>query len=255
MQTPHFLSELRERVSDLATQLNPRRMPDPVRRTCALSAGAVLALGSVVMGTAEASRNALALDRTAAVSDLAPAQPAPEENAQPAPPPAEAPAPAAPAPEESPAAEPAAEPAPEPAAEPAAEPAEEAASVPLDSLRVTSPFGWRENPLLGNGALEWHTGIDFGAPMGTPVKSTAPGTVVYAEYHQYGGLRIVVDHGDGVQTTYNHLNEIWVEVGQEVGFNEVIGSVGSTGNSTGPHLHFEVLLNEEYQDPAVWLGL
>lgn len=248
MQTPHFLSELRERVSDLATQLNPHRMSDPVRRTCALSAGTVLALGSVVLGTAEASQNALALDRTAIVTDLAPAQPAPEENAQPAPPAEEAPA-AEPAPE------PAAEPAPEPAAEPAAEPAEEAASVPLDSLRVTSPFGWRENPLLGNGALEWHTGIDFGAALGTPVKSTAPGTVVYAEYHQYGGLRIVVDHGDGVQTTYNHLNEIWVEVGQEVGFNEVIGAVGSTGNSTGPHLHFEVLLNEEYQDPAVWLGL
>nr|WP_231712786.1 M23 family metallopeptidase [Arthrobacter sp. zg-Y820] len=97
--------------------------------------------------------------------------------------------------------------------------------------------------------------MDFGATTGTPVKSVLPGTVTYAEYHQYGGLRIVVDHGDGTETTYNHLNEILVDVGQVVGAGEMIGTVGSTGNSTGPHLHFEMMRNGEYVDPAPLLGL
>ena len=255
-QTLPYVSELQKRTKNLsknlpqavkagqlnlrhwAGQLDSHRLSSPARRTCAVSAGAVLVLGAAVMGTATASQDSVSLERTVAVAELAPAgegaapgEDASGENGQGSTAPVEAPA------------------------EPAPEPAVEGPAMPLDELRVTSPFGWRENPLLGNGALEWHTGIDFGAPLGTPVKSSAPGTVVYAEYHQYGGLRIVVDHGDGVQTTYNHLNDIFVEVGQEVGANEVIGAIGSTGNSTGPHLHFEVLLNGEYQDPAVWLGL
>lgn len=217
----------------------------PARKTCALGAGAALVLGSAVAGTAHsAGQDALLLERASVTSDLSaehgdssaehgessgePAEAPPAENGQGSTTPVE---------------------------EAPAEPAPEPPSVPLDELRVTSPFGWRENPLLGNGALEWHTGIDFGANLGTPVKSIAPGTVVYAEYHQYGGLRVVVDHGDGVETTYNHLNDIFVEVGQWVDINQEVGAVGSTGNSTGPHLHFEVLKDGEYQDPAVWMGL
>ncbi|WP_273544672.1 M23 family metallopeptidase [Arthrobacter jiangjiafuii] len=146
---------------------------------------------------------------------------------------------------------PAEEPAPEPVAE------EPAPSVPLDDIWVTNEFGWRSNvnPLMPAGAAELHNGIDFGANTGTPVKSFAEGTVTYAEYHQYGGLRVVIDHGNGLETTYNHMNEILVDVGQHVDFNQQIGTVGTTGNSTGPHLHFEMLRDGEYIDPAPLLGL
>ena len=166
--------------------------------------------------------------------------------------PAEEPAPAA---EEPAAEEPAPEPAPEPEPEPA--PEEPAPSVPLDDMWVTNEYGWRSNvnPLMPAGAAEFHNGIDFGANTGTPVKSFDSGTVTYAEYHQYGGLRVIIDHGNGLQSTYSHLNEILVEVGQEVDFNQAIGTVGTTGNSTGPHLHFEMLRDGEYIDPAPLLGL
>jgi murein DD-endopeptidase MepM/ murein hydrolase activator NlpD len=149
--------------------------------------------------------------------------------------------------------------APAPAEEPAPEPVveEPAPSVPLDNMWVTNEYGWRTNvnPLMPAGASEFHNGIDFGANTGTPVKSFAAGTVTYAEYHQYGGLRVIIDHGDGLQSTYSHLNEINVEVGQHVDFNQQIGTVGTTGNSTGPHLHYEMLRDGEYIDPAPLLGL
>nr|WP_269437939.1 M23 family metallopeptidase [Arthrobacter sp. zg-Y179] len=119
---------------------------------------------------------------------------------------------------------------------------------------VTSPFGYRDNP-LAPGALEFHTGTDFGAVTGTPVKSMLGGTVTEAGWHTTGGggLRVVVDHGDGLQTTYNHLNSIDVSVGQAVDAGAVVGGIGSTGNSTGPHLHFEVLRHGNYEDPMGWL--
>ena len=200
-----------------------------------MGAAAALVVGSAVVGTAQAAHEPITVQRTAMVSELPVEEPAATEpvDGQGSTTPVEV----------------ASEPAPEP------EPAPAQPSMPLDELRVTSPFGWRENPLLASGALEFHNGIDFGAVTGTPVKSVAAGTVTYAEYHQYGGLRIVVDHGNGTETTYNHLSEIHVEVGQWVDVNTVIGAIGSTGNSTGPHLHFEVLINGEYQDPAVWLGI
>ncbi|WAP52282.1 M23 family metallopeptidase [Arthrobacter sp. ATA002] len=213
--------------------LNLQWLAAPGRSTCAMGAAAALAVGTAVVGTASAAREPLNLQRTAVVSELpgaTPADPVPEAPADGMGSTTAVDAPAEPAPEAPP------------------------ASVPLDELRVTSPFGWRENPLLA-GAPEFHNGIDFGAVTGTPVKAAAAGTVTYAEYHQYGGLRIVVDHGNGTETTYNHLSGIHVEVGQWVDFNTVIGAIGSTGNSTGPHLHFEVLINGEYHDPAVWLGI
>lgn len=241
---PEKLNHWPEKLSLAAKSVPVNRdwFATPARSTGALSAAAALALGSVVTGTAHAAQEPVELQRTTVVSEL-PAAEEPGESGGPAGAPADGQGSTTPvegAPEE-------------PAAEP--EPEQPPATVPLDHLRVTSPFGWRQNPLLANGALEFHNGIDFGAATGTPVKSAAAGTVTYAEYHQYGGLRIVVDHGDGTETTYNHLNDIFVEVGQRVEFNEVIGAIGSTGNSTGPHLHFEVLLNGEYVDPAVWLGI
>ncbi|MBF4994211.1 M23 family metallopeptidase [Arthrobacter gandavensis] len=119
---------------------------------------------------------------------------------------------------------------------------------------ITSPFGWRINPMVGSGQ-EWHTGTDFRGALGAEVRSARPGTVIEAGWHTTGGggLRVVVDHGGGIQTTYNHLNDIRVEPGQPVEEGQAVGGVGSTGNSTGPHLHFEVLINGEYADPMSWL--
>lgn len=238
--------------------LNRDWLSTPLRKTGAISAGATLALGSVVVGTAQAAQPA-DVEHAVVVSELDPTLEGEGEgnpDAQGAvdggEPPAEGGEEAAPVEEAAPAEEPPAE---EPAPEPVVE--ETGPVVPVDDVRVTGPYGWRTNvnPLMPAGSSELHNGMDFGANTGTPVKSVLPGTVTYAEYHQYGGLRIVVDHGDGTETTYNHLNEILVDVGQVVGADEVIGTVGSTGNSTGPHLHFEMMRNGEYVDPAPLLGL
>ena len=152
------------------------------------------------------------------------------------------PAPAAPpAPVEPAAAAPAAAPpAPAPPARPLA--------APLAQLRLTSPFGLRANPF--GGAAEMHTGVDYGAACTTPVLAAGAGTVTETGWHPYGGgNRIVVDHGNGLKTTYNHLASIGVSVGQAVAVGQPIAGVGSTGASTGCHLHFEVVLNGQTVDP------
>ncbi|MHA7270167.1 M23 family metallopeptidase [Arthrobacter sp. HLT1-20] len=124
---------------------------------------------------------------------------------------------------------------------------------PLASLTVTSPFGYRTNPLSGAGG-ELHNGIDFGAACGTAVFASGSGTVTEAGWSQYGGgNRIVVDHGGGIKTTYNHLDSIGVSVGQQVSAGAQIAGVGSTGNSTGCHLHFEVVVNGQTVDPAPFI--
>lgn len=118
---------------------------------------------------------------------------------------------------------------------------------PVASMSVNSPFGYR-------GAGEMHTGLDFAAGCGTPVLSSAGGTVIEAGFSAYGGgNRIVIDHGNGLQTTYNHLESIGVQLNQSVGSGVPIGVAGSTGNSTGCHLHFEVVVNGQTVDPAGWL--
>lgn len=124
---------------------------------------------------------------------------------------------------------------------------------PLAALTVTSPFGYRTNPLSGAGG-EMHTGIDFGGACGTAVFASGSGTVTEAGWSQYGGgNRIVVDHGGGIKTTYNHLDSIGVSVGQQVSAGAQIAGVGSTGNSTGCHLHFEVVVNGQTVDPAPFI--
>lgn len=124
---------------------------------------------------------------------------------------------------------------------------------PLASLTVTSTFGYRTNPLSGAGG-ELHTGIDLAGSCGTAVFASGAGTVTEAGWSQYGGgNRIVVDHGGGIKTTYNHLNSISVSAGQLVGAGARIAGVGSTGNSTGCHLHFEVLVNGQTVDPAPFI--
>ena len=117
----------------------------------------------------------------------------------------------------------------------------------------TSPFGTRISPITGQ-LDEFHTGQDFGESCGSEVEAVAGGTVVFAGWHAGGGgNRVEVDHGNGLKTTYNHLESFHVGVGQHLGRGESLGKVGTTGASTGCHLHFETWLNGGLTDPAPWL--
>ena len=101
-----------------------------------------------------------------------------------------------------------------------------------------------------------HTGLDFAAPRGTDVRAARTGTVVVAGWEGSYGNRIEIRHSDGTVTTYSHLSEIGVGVGEQVAAGQAIGAVGATGNATGTHLHFEVLTPAgSFIDPAAWLGL
>ena len=102
---------------------------------------------------------------------------------------------------------------------------------------ITSRFGWRTHPLTGN--RRFHSGLDIGAPSGSPVVATGAGTVISAGWNGGYGKAIIIQHSDTQQTLYGHLSEISVQAGQTIAQGTVIGLVGSTGNSTGPHLHFE----------------
>jgi murein DD-endopeptidase MepM/ murein hydrolase activator NlpD len=102
---------------------------------------------------------------------------------------------------------------------------------------ITSNFGWRTHPITGS--RRFHAGIDIGAPMGAPVVATGSGTIVSAGWNGGYGKAIVIQHNGVQQTLYGHLSEIFVQPGQQIEQGTVIGRVGSTGNSTGPHLHFE----------------
>ncbi len=113
---------------------------------------------------------------------------------------------------------------------------------------ITSPFGWRSNPF--GGAPEFHQGLDIAAPTGTTVTAAAGGTVIMAQWYGGYGNYILIDHGGGYSTGYGHLSAIYVSQGQTVSRGQAIGAVGSTGQSTGPHLHFEVRINGKPVDPA-----
>lgn len=126
-------------------------------------------------------------------------------------------------------------------------------SDPLAQVRRTSAFGHRTSPITGD-PTEFHSGQDFGAPCGMGVNASAEGTVTYAQWHPYGGgNRVEVTHRDGLVTTYNHMESSSVKVGQKVARGEALGKVGTTGASTGCHLHFEVVLDGEHVDPLAWL--
>jgi len=121
---------------------------------------------------------------------------------------------------------------------------------------ITSPFGYRLHPI--DGAYKLHSGTDFGAPCGTPVAATKSGVVTSAGWNDGGyGNRVVISHGviggSAFETTYNHLSTIAVRVGQQVNAGDGIGRVGTTGASTGCHLHFEVRVNGAYTDPMPYL--
>ncbi len=117
--------------------------------------------------------------------------------------------------------------------------------------QVTAGFGDRLDPLNGEGAF--HAGMDISAPTGTIVQSTADGIVLVASRDPGYGNTILVDHGDGITTRYGHLSKIFVVVGQEIKRGQIIGAVGTTGRSTGPHLHYEVHVQEAPVNPAKFL--
>ena len=117
---------------------------------------------------------------------------------------------------------------------------------------LESGFGGRRNPVGGSG-FEFHSGQDSEAAQGTPVIAGARGIVVFAGWQNGYGQLVVVDHGGGLSTRYGHLSHIDVELGQNVARGQFLGRVGSTGRSTGPHLHYEVRINNEAVNPLQYL--
>lgn len=122
---------------------------------------------------------------------------------------------------------------------------------PVEDGVVGSPFGWRVDPISGQSAL--HTGLDFQAEQGTPILAAAGGVVVTQEYHPAYGNMIEIDHGNDLITRYAHASKTLVKKGDLIRRGQPIAEVGSTGRSTGPHLHFEVLVNGITQDPQKFL--
>lgn len=117
---------------------------------------------------------------------------------------------------------------------------------------LESGYGGRRNPFGGSGS-EFHTGQDIEAPSGAPIGATADGTVTYAGWMNGYGNLVIVDHGNGLSTRYGHMSRIEATVGQTVTHGQLIGLVGSTGRSTGPHLHYEVRINDKPVDPLPYL--
>lgn len=112
---------------------------------------------------------------------------------------------------------------------------------------ITSGYGWRIHPIFHT--REFHTGIDIAAPWGTPVQAAADGEVLFTGWMTGYGMLVILDHGNGVSTTYSHLSSCSVKVGDHVQRGQVIARIGSTGWSTGPHLFFEVRHNGQPQNP------
>lgn len=122
---------------------------------------------------------------------------------------------------------------------------------PVKSNRITSPFGHRNNP-TGAGTMI-HGGTDYGVACGTEVYASASGTVTVAGWAGHSGNRVMVDHGDGLETGYSHNTKVLVNVGDKVKRGDLIALSGTTGNSTGCHVHFDVIIDGQFKDPAGWL--
>lgn len=122
---------------------------------------------------------------------------------------------------------------------------------PVAAGWFSSNYGWRLDPFTGK--QTFHEGVDFMAEVGTPIKAAAGGLVVYSDYHPQYGNMIDIDHGNGMLSRYAHASKRLVKVGDVVLQGQTIAEVGSTGRSTGPHLHFEVLNNGAPQNPARYL--
>jgi murein DD-endopeptidase MepM/ murein hydrolase activator NlpD len=121
----------------------------------------------------------------------------------------------------------------------------------MGEIDTTSSFGVRIDPFLGRPAM--HTGIDFHGTQGDPIRATASGTVTLAGWNGGYGRLVEIDHGNGLATRYGHLSEIDVTAGQTIKIGQIVGRLGSTGRSTGPHLHYETRVDGEAVDPQKFL--
>ena len=122
---------------------------------------------------------------------------------------------------------------------------------PLEGARLSSGYGMRNHPVLGG--RRGHKGIDLAGPIGTPIYATADGVVSRADWFSSYGLYVSLEHGGSLQTRYGHMSRLNVAAGQRVHKGEIIGYVGSTGRSTGPHLHYEVRVNGEAVNPVPYM--
>lgn len=214
--------------------LNFRRMPV---WTCVLAAAAFL-LSACVLATQAAPSAVSAPPVPAAVTK---AQPEPERSVPELPRDVSAGVPAEKLPEK-----------------PPAEAVTEAAPAyifPLEEADapVTDGYGWREHPLVPNGKTQFHNGVDLEAAAGENILAVADGTVVESGYNEAYGYMVLLDHANGVQTFYAHMTDYLVSTGDTVRQGQIIGTVGSTGWSTGPHLHLGVIIDGESVDPLAAL--
>lgn len=122
---------------------------------------------------------------------------------------------------------------------------------PIEKIRITSQFGYRKDPFTN--MRRKHPGVDFGAPRGVPVYATADGTVTLAKRVNTFGKVVRIDHGYGYETLYGHLQSFNVSLKQKIKRGDVIGFVGNTGRSTGPHLHYEVRVDKKAVDPMDYI--
>ncbi|MDD3800215.1 MAG: M23 family metallopeptidase [Novosphingobium sp.] len=123
--------------------------------------------------------------------------------------------------------------------------------MPVEGVRLSSDFGMREHPVLGGRRA--HKGVDLAGPTGTPVYATADGTVDMAQWFSSYGNYVQIEHGAGLETRYGHLSAYTVQAGQKVKKGDLIGYIGSTGRSTGPHLHYEVRVDGVAVNPMPYM--
>jgi murein DD-endopeptidase MepM/ murein hydrolase activator NlpD len=123
--------------------------------------------------------------------------------------------------------------------------------IPIEGW-ITSPFGYRRHPI--DGSYRLHAGVDIGAEPGTPVRAPAGGLVIFSGYQEGYGKVIVIDHGYGIRTLFGHLLKVFVNTGVRVKRGDIISQVGSTGYSTGPHLHYEVRKNGVPVNPVTFFA-
>lgn len=124
--------------------------------------------------------------------------------------------------------------------------------MPVEGSALTSSYGMRTHPVLGGRRA--HKGVDLAMPTGTPIYATADGTISRADWYSGYGLYIAIEHGGDIQTRYGHMSRLNVAAGQEVRKGDIIGYVGSTGRSTGPHLHYEVRISGAAVNPVPYMN-